>query len=245
MENLLGAGSLSRLDLMGREGSQLSTLVAYCADIGSVRRRNFGWARMPELNPDIVSSSTDIQELVNSISSDLEEGSKVALGFECPIFLPVPRDSNQIASKRLFEEDRPWSAGAGAAAMATGIVEIVWILDNIRKNLGSPVSPFLSWPSFRAASAGMFLWEAFVTKQPAEKKLVGNPHVEDATRALREFASFATGTPNVSYDVVEPAVVSLAGAALLRTGWSTDLSLLDQPCVVISDKGVIFVPAFQ
>ena len=34
-------------------------------------------------------------------------------------------------------------------------------------------------------------------------------------------------------DIKEEVVYSLIGAALLRTGWSKDLRLLETPCVVI------------
>lgn len=196
---------------------------------------------MADLNPAKVVGSTNIGDLADAVSRDLGEGLKVALGFESPIFVPVPEDATQLGSKRLFEGNRAWSAGAGAAALATGAAEMVWILRQVRDDLEVPRAAFLSWFDFQASPNGIFLWEAFVTKQGDTQRRDRNPHVRDATRALRGFAGFARGHSKIKASSEKP-MFSLAGAALLCARWSEDLALLVEPCVVISEKGVVFLP---
>jgi len=77
------------------------------------------------------------------------------------------------------------------------------------------------------ADVGLFLWEAFVT---ADAK--GRTHAADAEIAVDCFAGRLPDIPAANA-VQETSVHSLIGAALLRTGWSTDLGLLETPCVVI------------
>jgi len=46
--------------------------------------------------------------------------------------------------------------------MATGIVQVAWILSELRRRCPH-AKPYLDWAKFAAAEGGMFLWEAFVT----------------------------------------------------------------------------------
>jgi hypothetical protein len=197
---------------------------------------------MADLNSIKAVGSTNIGDMARAVSRDLRDGLRVALGFESPIFVPVPRDPTRLGSKRSFEGNRPWSAGAGAAALATGLTEMVWVLRKIRDDLDAPAVPFTSWSDFQAAPAGIFLWEAFVTKQRDARKRAGSPHVRDAKRALQGFAGFAKGHHEITTSSEEPTF-SLVGAALLRARWSEDLALLEEPCVVVSEKGVVFLPS--
>jgi hypothetical protein len=90
------------------------------------------------------------------------------------------------------------------------------------------VDAFLDWDAFSRADAGLFLWEAFVSG--AGK---GSDHIGDAALAV---AAFSRSLPHPeAANIVEckDPVYSLAGAALLRTGWSTDLGVLEQSCLTI------------
>ena len=87
---------------------------------------------------------------------------------------------------------------------------------------------FLAWPLFQFAADGLLIWEAFVTgsaKSPS--------HCGDATVAVR---AFAAALPNAQaanrINELRP-VFSIAGAALLRAGWSNDLGLPSTPSLVI------------
>ncbi len=111
--------------------------------------------------------------------------------------------------------------------LATGLTESVWILRELRQQAPAVVSAFLDWETFREVESGLFLWEAFVS---AHAK--GDSHTEDAEIAVDCFVASLHDIPAANA-INEPRVHSLIGAALLRTGWSTDLSLLETPCVVI------------
>jgi hypothetical protein len=203
-------------------------LVVYCADIGSVPRGRFGWAR-GEHREDIEeqpSSGTDISDLADSLAADVAADRPVALGFECPLFVPVPDLPNRLGAQCAGEGTRTWSAGAGAGAMATGIVEVAWLLRELRGRVLS-TSTYLDWAEFTAAGQGLFLWEAFVSNRAKDAT-----HVQDATDAVD---AFQEALPDVmgANAVTADAPLSLLGAAMLWSGWSENIDLLHKPCLVI------------
>ena len=142
--------------------------------------------------------------------------------------MPLSDDPIDLTAARSGEGDRPWSAGAGAACLATGLTETVWILEKIRK-LISPITPVahLSWPTFNSEGSGLFLWEAFVTKHAKQES-----HRGDAEVAVNYFHSLL---PNpVAGNAIKSAKVrSLIGAAILQSKCNADLRLLETPCLVL------------
>jgi hypothetical protein len=202
--------------------------VIYCADIGSIPNRRFGWARSAAYDSKIERhpGATEIIELLDGLAEDLAAGQGVALGFECPLFVPVPEQPLRLGMARPGEGNRSWSAGAGAGAMATGIVEVAWILSELRRRC--PASDaYLDWAEFAAAGCGLFLWEAFVTDRAK-----ATTHVDDATVAVTAFRDFLPD-PRVMNAVSAERPLSLLGATLLWSGWSSDADLLRTPCLVI------------
>jgi hypothetical protein len=157
--------------------------VIYCADIGSIPKRRFGWARSAadESTIERHHGGTEIVELLDDLVDDLAAGHGVALGFECPLFVPVPEQPIRLGMARSGEGNRSWSAGAGPGVMATGIVEVAWILSELRQRLPG-AKPYLDWAEFVAAGRGLFLWEAFVTDEAKAAT-----HVDDATVAVAAF----------------------------------------------------------
>jgi hypothetical protein len=211
-------------------------LVIYCADIGSVCGNRFGWARVGDGSAVERGDGKSIAALVDSVAGDLS-GGPVALGFECPLWLPLPERSARLGKARANEGARPWSAGAGAAVLATGMVQIPWILERLKEKVPA-TEAHLDWPTFRQGARGLFLWEAFVSGAAKESTNLPpdmDPDVRDATIAARRFAEeyresrFKTGVPRVEGS----EVFSTIGAALLRTGWSEDLALLERDCLVL------------
>jgi len=111
--------------------------------------------------------------------------------------------------------------------LATGLTETVWILSKIKEQLPAVVPAFLDWPKFRASPCGLFVWEAFVT---GEAKAAS--HCSDAAAAVREFLRVSADLEGAN--AIKPKrVFSLVGAALLRSGWTHDISVLSEPCIVI------------
>ena len=138
------------------------SLVVYCADIGSVANGRFAWASRCLRAKPRVSTGNDIRCLVTQVAQDLNSGRKVALGFECPLWVPVACDPRELTSARCGEGNRAWSAAAGATSLAAGLTETAWILSGIRSET-QHVEAYLDWPRFAAAEHGLFLWEAMVT----------------------------------------------------------------------------------
>lgn len=203
-------------------------LAIYCADVGSIRSGNFGWARadLPEGYVERHRGGPEIVELVDVIADDLSGGVPVALGFECPVFVPVPEEPVRLGMARAGEGNRSWSAGAGTGALATGLVQMAWILKQLRAR-APDAEVFLDWGSFWSGRRGLFLWEAFVTDRAKAET-----HVDDAAVAVTCFVS-SLPDPPAQNAIVETRVLSLLGAAMLWSGWSDELELLHTSCLVL------------
>src|SRR5690606_39715762 len=68
-----------------------------CADVGSVSKNNFGWWSTS------TASGNRPSELVTHIVSELETGGAVALGFECPLFVPINVDEFRLTAGLFVE----------------------------------------------------------------------------------------------------------------------------------------------
>jgi hypothetical protein len=200
----------------------MNDFLTICADVGSVPKGNFGWWSSNGPSGDRPST------LVDYLVSALDDGKPVALGFECPLFLPLHHDEMYLTNGRPGERSRAWSATAGCGALATGLVEVAWVLRETGLRLNSPTQAYLSWDSFVAAGTGLFLWEAFVSGK--EK---GANHIADAELGARALMNALPNPKAANAVACESEVYSLVGAALLRTGWTTDISVLQQPCLVL------------
>lgn len=193
-----------------------------CADVGSVPNGKFGWWAGHDAQGSLPS------DLVAWLTRALNDGLPVALGFECPLFVPLRDDEQRLTRAREGEGSYPFSAGAGAGALVTGLVEVAWVLSETRRQLHSGVAAYLDWQRFVQARSGLFLWEAFVTG--AAKK---GGHVEDAQAGAEAMTASLPNPPGANAVHCPSPAYSLIGAALLRTGWSRSLSLLHEPCLVI------------
>ena len=204
--------------------------VIYAADIGSIASGNFGWARL-DLEEGAArverNDGTEIAELVDAVVFDLEDEERgVALGFECPLFVPVPADPFVLGAARIGEGNKPFSGGPGTAALVTGLVQTAWVLRELRARCPEAAA-FLDWNEFARAGRGLFLWEAFVTG-----KAKGTAHVDDALIAVKTFRE-SLPDPPAANAVEADGTLSLIGAALVWSGWSLTTALLHQPCLVI------------
>ncbi len=201
-------------------------IVVYAADIGSIEKNNFGWYRKEicQENANKENDGTDIGKLVEYIKVDLKNGKKVAIGFECPLFIPITDKPEDLTKAREGENNRPWSAGAGCCSLATGLTECVWIFEKIRE---SNIKPTFKWKDFLSNESYFFIWEAFVTK-----KSKGNTHPADAKRAVDVFLENLADLEKAS-SVSAHKPFSLVGAGLLRAGLTNDPKILCERCIVI------------
>lgn len=203
----------------------MRNLIVACADIGSVAKGNFGWWASSG------GSGMDLSGLTSLVAQSLNDGVPVALGFECPLFVPLVEDERLLTSARPGEGSRAWSAGAGCGALTTGLVQVTWALRSIRHILAQSTTAHLVWEKFASAQTGLFLWEAFVSG--SGKK---NSHIADAQAGAMAFLD-ALPNPQLANAVSSTSsVYSLVGAALLRTGWSSDLAILGHPCLVVKSN---------
>lgn len=200
-------------------------LVIACADVGSIPNGRFGWAEY-HVSANVQWWGTDIHHLRDRLAIHLNAGCSVALGFECPLFIPAGTTAAETTRGRQGEGNRPWSAGAGSGAMATGLSQSLWLLSELRR-LAPSAQAFLDWKSFVAATGGLFVWEAFVSGTSK-----GSSHAHDAELANVAFAA-SLPDPDACSAVRAPHVLSLAAAVLLHSGWSTDTELLRKSVVVI------------
>jgi hypothetical protein len=203
----------------------VNNLWIFCADIGSVKNNRFAWFGVDPDGKPIPGASIEI--LVDVISDKIVHGAKVALGFECPLYVPIRDEPIRLTEARKGEGNRSWSAGAGCNALATGLVEVVWILRKVRTNVLQDVKAFLNWGAFARSTHGLFIWEAFVS---GEAK--GDRHAHDAEIAVGKFWE-ALQNPENKNAITEISVFSLVGASIIRAGWSTDVHHLFEPCLVI------------
>lgn len=204
-------------------------LTICCADIGSVRTGNFGWALRDFPAPLYeVPERASITEFADAIIERLNDGRSVALGFECPLFVPIRENPADLTRARRGEGNRPWSAGAGSGSLATGLVEVTWLLMRIRAAMDPQPRLAVSWETFVRDSGGLFLWEAFVTREAK----VGSHH-GDAGVAVQAFAR-SLPDPSTANAIDEQRVLSLVGAAAIRAGWNVPPSLLSTPCLVVA-----------
>ncbi|MFN0303425.1 MAG: hypothetical protein ACKVQU_24050 [Burkholderiales bacterium] len=197
-------------------------LLTACADIGSVAAGNFGWWSSDG------ESGREPSTLAVSIADALNGERPVALGFECPLFVPFAEDEFQLTRAGPGEGSRPWSAGAGCGALATGLVQVAWVLRAIRASLKSPPRAHLDWEDFSKSKSGLFLWEAFVSG-----KGKSSTHVADAQAAGEAFTKSLPNPGSINAVACSTPVYSLIGAAMLRTGWSHSSEVLAQACLVI------------
>jgi hypothetical protein len=205
------------------------TFDVFCADIGSVKRRRFGWAHIgPSSN---VEQGEDILELISGVARCLARAGKAALGFGCPLFVPVAAAAKDLTRARAGEGSRAWSAVAGAGILAAGLTEVAWILKHIRRSLSAEVPGVLSWDAFERAPSGFLLWEAFL---PAG--VDSGSHADDALRAAGAFVEALPRPRSALEPRKDEEVFSLLGAALVWSGWRTDAAVLKEPCLVIKAR---------
>jgi len=202
----------------------MNNLAIFCADVGSIKQKKFGWAAALPDGQQI--SGTSIEEYASEIAAQIQYSAKVAVGFECPLFVPVREDPILVNSARNGEGNRSWSAGAGTGALATGLVEVLWVMNDVAKQLGYKPSATFNWQAFLDTNA-VYLWEAFVSSSSK-----GTGHAHDAQIAVEHFQN-SLPEPESQDAISEQSVFSLVGAAALRAGWSINIEVLSEKCLVI------------
>ena len=178
-------------------------------------------------------ASRDIDALALSLVKDLNDSFSVALGFECPLFMPVPGESDRLNCGRQGEGNRSIFAPAGAAVATLGLHEAAWVLRQIRDRV--PL-PHLSTRSTGARgrpegeALHLLVWEAFVSGTAH-----GDSHERDAATAAVFFRANEQDL-NAVNAVTANQSLSMVHAAALWAGLANDLDRLHQACLVLKPE---------
>ena len=205
--------------------------VIYACDVGSTKvnkktkANSFGWARLSE-DSHRPTGGKAIDKCLESMKADVKAGYRLALGMECPLFLPIPEYSDGLSSGRENEGDRSCFAPAGGYVATLGLHQFAWLLQKVKiacPDVGLHFTCNLhDWMPVNPSGKQILLWEAFVSKQAHSKE-----HERDAATAVMEFhRRFIADSGFLSDIQGEGAILSLAGVALLWAEWSTELALL-------------------
>lgn len=193
-------------------------------DVGSPRSGKLGWAILgPNAAPVM---GGDLDAFINQMG-DLGSEWPLAIGFEAPLFIPTRAAAMDVLSGRRGEGSRPWSAGAGAAVTTAALGVATYTLARLRALLPGG-SASTDWAEPPTAAGDALFFEAFVTG--AAK---GLDHAHDALIAAEAAKGLFGQVQPYRSAIDETEVFSLLGAALLRTGWSSDLGVLSTPCLVV------------
>jgi hypothetical protein len=127
--------------------------------------------------------------------------------------------------------------------LATGLVQLPWILDRLKRQLPA-ASAHTDWAPFEKAGSGLFLWEAFISGAGKAGPGIAeslDPDVRDATIAAVEFAARSQmSTLTTDLPPVEAgSVISVLGLALAASGWCDDPAVLRRDCLVLKVDGQV------
>jgi hypothetical protein len=195
-------------------------------DIGKLS--NLGWAVE---GPTVNQSGTDIDLFIDALARAINVG-PLALGFEAPMFVPYGRERSGLDKAREGEGDRAFSASVGASVLTKGLVIVPYILEQLRHRAKS-ARPTFKWRE-PLSDGDLLLFEAFVTHVG---KSAG--HEECARLAIRQFPREWDERAAFKSAISDPHTLNLLGAMILRVGWTNELTMLSEPCLVVRHKGIV------
>jgi hypothetical protein len=214
--------------------SDPATTVA-CLDVGSVKRNSVGWAVLGSRRI----HGGDLQHFIGALDAEINQGRKIALGFECPLYVPRRTDPINLTRKRFGEIGVNWCGGPGGSVLATGLVQVRWVLDRLLEK-HQQLRGTTRWAEFCKNEATILIWEAFVTSQVGPKVSVcefrhsrGKPHERDALAGALA-CEIRIGTIGLTTsDLGIEDSVSLVALQLIASGLASDLTLLNEQCAVV------------
>ena len=205
-----------------RDVRAMSAALVVGVDVGSVRRKNgFAWS-----SADASAHGQDDPSALGAIVvTALDAGRPVALAFECPLSVPVPGVQDEgwqeLGRARTGEGNRSWSAGAGTGALATGLVQLAWVLAYLRDRARETPRVTTSVQRFRAGDADLLIAEAMVTSDGKPEPVDGLQDHADALAAakrLNEILSGGLGGFEVDVACAPQTALNLAATAAMHAG---------------------------
>ncbi len=210
-------------------------LITYCADVGSTKSENFGWARVTGTPGQFEArTGTSIDRLIDSMAADLELGA-VSLGIEAPLYIPVPRDANNLSCGRPGEGSRSCFAPAGGYVTTLATHQSAYLLRELNDR-STELDVTVNLEHWQRSPTNLFIWEAFVSQNAHTKS---DSHTDDAItaatvfhRQYREAGCQMDDALPINPDS-EDDRISLIGAAIIWAGIHTDLKLLKAPTLCV------------
>lgn len=202
----------------------VESLCVAVIDIGKLE--NLGWVVE---GPTISRAGTDIEVFIEVLVTAMNMG-PLALGFEAPMFVPYGRSLSDLDKARQGDGDRAFSASVGASVLTKGLVIVPYILERLRQGVRH-AEPTFGWRE-PLSHGDLLLLEAFVTHMGKSAS-----HEECARMALNGFPRGFESRASFESAVSDTCTLNLLGAILLRMGWTDDLSVLAEPCMVVRHKG--------
>lgn len=167
-------------------------------DVGSVRRPGgFSWAAVDDTGAKVCAGRDDPSELANQLVHHLAAREQVAVAFEAPMSVPVPHDWHDLARARGGEGRRPWSAGAGTGALATGLVQAAWICRHIAQQLPETRAT-TQVARFQARQAQLLLAEALVSDDGKPEPVGQTQDDADAIAAAMRLAELMGAAADIA-----------------------------------------------
>ncbi len=170
--HLVDLGEARNASIRMTEPNPQSGVQIFGVDVGSVRRKGgFSWSSADAS----LRGQDDPSQLGDAVVSTLESGRQVALAFECPLSVPVPVNDvsgwMDLGRARAGEHNRSWSAGAGAGVLATGLVQLTWLLRYVADGSGTQVLATTQPGAFLNGRANLLVAEAMVTSDANQSRL--------------------------------------------------------------------------
>jgi hypothetical protein len=211
-------------------------------DIGSVRSPSkFAWAAFDAPGRDLVNSGTNPESAVSALVPGLLAGAQVALLLEASMSVPVPGGQPDawrgLGKARRGERNRPWSAGAGAGALATELAQGAWMLRQLAVTVPK-LAATTQAETWRRGDAQLLLAEAFITASGKPEPLPAGQHAADAVAAgLALVEILDSSAPLVSSVCCSPRdSFSLLAAMALWAGLRIDPGELRAEVLVVAAR---------
>ena len=207
----------------------------YAVDVGTTLPQrpdgtpHFAWASVDPEVPEVIVGSSSVELLGTWLVKDLRARRSVALGFEAPLFIPVPTAASNLCRGRYNEGSPSWSAPPGLTVASLGLHQAAWILRWIADHCGGSVDFQVAptaWPPDPGAGM-LFCWEAFVSGAVHSES-----HIQDAATAAEAFLLHERNLADAT-TVTGEHPLSLIGAAALWSGLAVSPEILRTATVVL------------
>lgn len=213
---------------------QFQPAVVACLDIGSPKKGNVGWAVLCGSSQ---RTGRDLWQFIEALVAHLSEKRSVAIGFECPLYVPKRSDVDAMTDCRLGEAGLNWCGGPGASVLATGLAQVNWVATQLVQRVPG-VAGTTRWPEFASGLCQMFFWEAFITSLAGVVVEIDaaddvTPHEQDALCGALAFRNVKVTASDFPSDLHDEPALSLIGLHLVESGLSQDVSLLSERCAVL------------